>query len=174
LPVSARYLICTALLGFGLTAARAQQTASTSTNYLQTAPIYNFAGNPYAQGAPPAALLPPGALALVPQPLPLESIGPNFASHVHGFVSGGISTHGGDDLAAGVLVPLVPGRLDLAVSANTGQFGVQTYPGGGKQPTLRYNGYQATLDLHPSPDFDASVTISGTNIRGPYATGYHP
>jgi hypothetical protein len=135
---------------------------------LRTAPIYDFGASPYALGAAPLQPVASSGLVLTPQVS--GAVIPSVK--VHGFISSGISTHGGLDLAAGVMVPLVPGKLDLAVSANTGQFGGLGHPAGSKAPVVSYNGYQATLDYHPSADFDAQVSVAGTKIKGPLP--YYP
>ena len=131
--------------------------------------MYNFGANPYGTGTPPVQNTPPGTLALTPAAPSVTSAIGAYARNVHGFVSAGVSSRGGEDLAAGVEMPLVPGKLDLAVSGNTGQTGGWAHPAGTKAPDLRYNGYQASLDYHPTDDFEAEIGVSGENLRFPYS-----
>ena len=121
------------------------------------APIYNLGADPYGQIGDPGSYLSPPSVP--------------WTRGVHGYVSAGVASQGGADVAAGGMMPLVPGKLDLAVQATTGQLdtrqmGIWAYPGmnGGM---ARYNAYQATLDWHPTDHFNASLTVAGSNLRLP-------
>jgi hypothetical protein len=120
--------------------------AAMAQSALQNAPIYDFGANPYSQ----------------------TSSVPSFTARVHGFVSAGVATHGGNDLAAGVTVPLIPGQLSVSVSGDKGQVGGLAHAPGGPS-RLQYSEVNAQVNLRVNDDFSASVGVSSTNLRGPVA-----
>jgi hypothetical protein len=137
-------------------------------NSLQTAPVYNFGANPFGQNVAPVQDVTPGTLALVPA-APTSDVSA-YVRNVHGYVAAGVATGGGAGVSAGVLLPLVPSKLDLAVSGSAGQIGNLPHPPGAKS-TAPYNNYQATLNYH-GDNFDAGVSVGGG--RYPWLYPYAP
>ena len=89
----------------------------------------------------------------------------NYARSIHGYVEAGVATHNGHEFAGGVEMPLVPGKVDLAFGANTGQIGGFTpYVPGAKPGTVRYDSYYASVHLHPADNFDAYIGITGGHL----------
>jgi len=160
-----RMLVVAAMIGGG--EAWAATPASSSGTYLQTAPEYNFGSDPFAQNVAPVQNAPPGTVSMVPPPVIASAPAP----HIHGYVAAGVSTGGGAEVSAGVMAPLVPGKLDLGVEATTGTAGNLPHPWGTKPGVAHFNAYQATLNWHPTDDFQAMVAVGGVNFRGPYPYG---
>ena len=171
------YAICICLAGGGTAAAQtADGTAPQSTPTSTGAAHYNlglpmFAGNsadPYNLSGTTTATAnapPPGSTA--PAALPDSYTFDTFRQNIHGYVSAGVATHNGHEFSGGVEVPVVPGKVDLAVGADTGQVGgfAPLVPGG-KRATLTYNSYYAGVHLHPADDFDAYIGVSGGHLGG--------
>ncbi len=130
-------------------AALAQQAAGQP---FQAAPLYDLGANPYGQLGEPDVNLSGNA---------------PWTHNVHGYVEAGISSYNGKNVAAGVIMPLVPGKLNLAVQATSGQMGGLWDGAGGKPGVLRYDAYQASLDWHPTADSEAMIGIESTNFRWP-------
>ncbi len=123
---------------------------------------YNLSATTDTQTTAPAA-------ASTTPTLPDSYTFDTFRQNIHGYVSAGIATHNGDNLSGGVTMPLVPGKVDLAFGADTGQVGgFQPLTPGGKRKALTYNDYYAGVHLHPSDNFDAYITVSRTHLGLPY------
>lgn len=86
-------------------------------------------------------------------------------AHVHGYVSGGVSSRGGAYVGAGLIMPVVPGKLDLIVSGETGQTGTLPHPAGFQKINLREQDYAATLDYHPDPSWDLQIQVSQQQLK---------
>ena len=167
--IGSRACICLTGLALGSTAlAQAAAPPTGGASYLQTAPLYNFGTNPYGQSAAPAPSVPPGDISLVPPPAFSAQAVENYAKNVHGYVSAGVSSRGGDELSAGVDLPLLPeGKADLALSGRTGQTGSFPHRSGTKS-NAPYKGYDVTLHVHPTDNLDAFVSFSQTDYRSAY------
>ena len=110
---------------------------------------------------PAAGSTAPGAL---PEPYTFDT----FRQNIHGYVSAGVATHNGHEFSGGVEMPVVPGKMDLAVGANTGQIGgfAPLVPGG-KPGTIRYDSYYAAVHLHPADNIDAYIGVTGGHLGLP-------
>jgi hypothetical protein len=87
---------------------------------------------------------------------------------IHGFLTTGISTNGGNTLQGGVIVPVVPGRVDVQVSGGTGQAPVFVPNGNGwKTKTVKYTDYAAAVHVHATDNIDLTLGVTGLNARGP-------
>jgi len=117
---------------------------------------YDLSGATTTLNTAPAAT-PPSQAAL-----PDNYTFSTLAQNIHGYVQAGVATHNGHEFAGGVEMPLVPGKVDLAVGANTGQQGgFVPYAPGTKPGTLHYDSYYAAVHLHPADNFDAYIGITG-------------
>jgi hypothetical protein len=89
----------------------------------------------------------------------------NFAQSIHGYVEAGVGTQNGHNFSGGVEMPLVPGKVDLAVGASTGQQGgFVPYAPGTKPGSIHYDTYYASVHLHPADNFDAYIGITGGHV----------
>lgn len=89
----------------------------------------------------------------------------NFARSIHGYVEAGVGTQNSHEFSGGVEMPLVPGKVDLAVGASTGQQGgFIPYAPGTKPGTLHYDTYYASVHLHPADNFDAYIGVVGSRL----------
>jgi hypothetical protein len=87
---------------------------------------------------------------------------------IHGFLTTGISTNGGNTVQGGVIVPVVPGRVDVQVSGGTGQAPVFAPNGSGwKTKTVKYTDYAAAVHVHATDNVDVTVGVTGLNAHGP-------
>ena len=91
-----------------------------------------------------------------------------FSRNVHGYASAGVGTHDGHEFSGGVLIPLVPGKLELEAGGGTAQQGgLAPFRSGSKANTIRGTSYYAALHAHPSDDVDITVGFSHTDLHGP-------
>lgn len=145
----------------------ANATSSPNPRYLLTAPLQDPGSSNDLSFGPVVASSQPGIAA--PPPSPFATSFAEFAHNIHGYISAGLATHDGHEFDGGVSMPLVPGKVDLGVSAATGQLGGFPPPvAGGKSQALHYDAYQVSLHVHPSDDWDAYIGIGGGSFRGPY------
>ena len=129
------------------------------------------AGDPAGLTVAPAQNGPAGTVA-VTQDAPLQGYSfDEFRHNIQGYVSAGVSSHGGRGVEGGVLIPLVPGKAELEVGAGTGRIG-DLYPGVPrlKHATVGITDYHATLHVHPSDDLDISISYAGANLTRPQLT----
>ena len=129
------------------------------------------AGDPAGMTVAPAQNGPPGTVT-VTQEAPLQGYSfDEFRHTVQGYVSAGVSSHGGRGVEGGVLIPLVPGKVELEVGAGTGRIG-DLYPGVPrlKHATVGTTDYHATLHVHPSDDLDITISYAGANLSRPQLT----
>ncbi len=121
---------------------------------------YDLSATTTAPAAPPAANAPP----VLPDNYTFDS----FRQNIHGYVSAGVATHNGHEFSGGVEMPLVPGKVDLALGANTGQIGgfARVVPGG-KPGTLTYDSYYGAVHLHPADNIDAYIGVTGGHLGLP-------
>ncbi len=162
---------------WGQTPATQVTTAVTYPPPAPTTPHYNLGLPMFAAGADPYNL---SAATTAPAPqtpattsqsaLSNEYTFDTFRPQIHGYVSAGVATHNGHDFSGGVEMPLVPGKVDVAVGANTGQLGgfVPVVPGG-KPGTVRYDSYYASVHLHPADNVDAYIGVVGGHYSFPQA-----
>lgn len=91
-----------------------------------------------------------------------------FSRNVHGYASAGVGTHDGHGFEGGVLIPLVPGKLELEAGAGTTQQGgLPSLRRGEKASTFRGTSYYAALHAHPSDDVDVTIGFSHSDWHGP-------
>ncbi len=111
---------------------------------------------------PPA----PAGMVVMNEPPPDEyTLSP---PRIHGFLTTGISTNGGNTVQGGVIVPVVPGKVDLQVSGGTGAAPVFVPHGNGwKTKAVKYSDYSAALHVHATDDLDVTVAVTGLNAKGP-------
>jgi len=110
----------------------------------------------------------PAAGSPAPAALPDNYTFDSFRQNIHGYVSAGVATRNGHEFSGGVEVPVVPGKMDLAVGTNTGQIGgfAPLVPGG-KPGTITYNSYYAAVHLHPADNVDAYIGVTGGHLGLP-------
>ncbi len=121
--------------------------------------VYDFGNAPFSTtptDAPPLSTSTSTAQTSLTSPL---------VAHMHGYVTGGVSSRGGAYVGAGLIMPVIPGKLDLIVSAETGQTGTLPHPAGFKKINLREQDYSATLDYHPDPSWDLQLQISQQQFK---------
>ncbi len=120
---------------------------------------------------------PPGTVALTTVAPTAKYSFENMLANTHGYVSAGVSSHGGDSFEGALSIPLVPGRAELEVAAATGQDGgykIANLPG--KTPRTTYDTYSVGLALHPTDDITAYIGVSSVRLHGsglglyPYGT----
>jgi hypothetical protein len=162
-----------ALLLLGAGAARAQTPAPTppaAQHYLYTTPYAPGTGDPFDLNVAPVQNGPAGTVAVTTSAPPSDYSFAEFTRNIHGYVSTGIETHGGHDFSGGVVVPLVPGKVDLSVSGSSGQVGgFQPLVAGQKNGIAHYDAYNVLLHVHPTDNFDAYVGITGGSYKLPYS-----
>jgi len=144
---------------------------ATASNYNLGLPMFAAgSADPYNLSATTdTTATPPSAAASATATLPDSYTFDTFRQNIHGYVSAGIATHNGNNLSGGVTMPLVPGKVDLAFGADTGQVGgFQPVTPGGKHKILTYNDYYAGVHLHPADNIDAYITVSRTHLNLPY------
>ena len=152
------------------TPAAAQPGSATPTD-LSLPMFAASAGDPTSLNVAPAQNGPPGTVA-VTEAAPMQGYNfDEFRRSIQGYVSTGISSHGGRGVEAGVLIPLVPGKAELEVGGGAGQIG-DLYS---RVPRLKHakvttTDYYATLHLHPSDDLDISIGYEGANLSRPHLT----
>jgi hypothetical protein len=118
--------------------------------------------NPLSVTYPQAQPAPAGMLVLNDSAPDGYTLSP---PRIHGFLTTGISTSGGNTLQGGVIVP---GRVDVQVSGGTGQAPVFTPNGNGwKTKTVKYTDYSAAVHVRATDNIDLTVGISGLNAHGP-------
>ena len=116
---------------------------------------------------------PPGTIAMTSKAPPLAYSFDQFVRNIHGYASAGVASTGGHEFSAGVFIPLVPDRADLALGVTQGQIGdLPPVVRNGKKQTETYTAYNAGLHLHPTDDIDAYIDISGLRFKSPYPGGY--
>ncbi len=114
----------------------------------------------------------PGAQA-APVSTPVATSFDEFSRNVHGYASAGVSTHDGHEFQAGVLVPLIAGKLELEAGAGTSQQGgLGSFQPGLKPGTVRGTSYYATLHAHPSDDVDIILGVSHSDLYSGGANGW--
>jgi hypothetical protein len=158
--------------------AQTTQAAPPSSKYLLTAPLYApETTDPYALTTATLQAGSGGTSATTSAAPPPAYSFEEFARNIHGYVSAGVSTQSGHDFSGGVFVPLVPGKVDLAVSGSTGQQGgfVPLIPGN-KPGIAHYDTYNVGLYLHPTDDISAYIGVAGGSFKlpYPYASPYYP
>ena len=113
----------------------------------------------------------PGAQT-APVGSPVATSFDEFSRNVHGYASAGVGNHDGHEFQAGVLVPLIPGKLELEAGAGTSQQGgLTSFRPGAKPGTLRGTSYYAALHAHPSDDVDITVGFSHSDLYSGGANG---
>jgi hypothetical protein len=147
-------------------AVSAQSASSTSSYDLNVYPVLAGTGA-YDLNIAPKQSGPPGTVTMTSAAPPAAYSFKDMLANTHGYVSTGVSSRGGYNVEAGVSMPIVPGKADLDFGAGTGQTG--TIPGlkvNGKSPNPTYDTYYASLHIHPTDDFDATIGISGIRMKG--------
>ncbi len=159
-----RTLACLALL-VAATSAQAQPAAKpTDVNIY---PSLNPQGGLYDLNVAGTQNGPPGTVALTTAAPTAKYSFEDIIANTHGYVSAGVSSHGGHGFEGALSIPLVPGKAELEVAAGTGQDGGYKIPGfSGKTPTTTYDTYSVGLSLHPTDDITAYVGVSSVRLHG--------
>ncbi len=143
---------------------------TTTPHYNLGLPMFAAGADPYNLSSATTAPAPQVSAATSQTALSNEYTFDTFRPQIHGYVSAGVATHNGHDFSGGVEMPLVPGKVDVAVGANTGQVGgfLPVVPGG-KRTTVRYDSYYASVHLHPADNVDAYIGVVGGHLSLPQA-----
>ena len=167
-----RCLACLAVLT-ATAAAHAQAPAARPTD-VNIYPSLNTQGGLYDLNVAGTQNGPPGTVALTTvAPAPKDSFA-ELLANTHGYVSAGVSTHGGHEFAGGLSIPLVPGKAELEVAAATGQDGGYRLGAAGRTPVVTYDAYSVGLALHPTEDITAYIGVSSVRLHGAGLFPYGP
>ena len=159
-----RLLACLAFLA--ATGAAHAQTASAKPTDVNIYPSLNPQGGLYDLNVAGTQNGPPGTVALTSAAPPAKYSFEDIIANTHGYVSAGVSSHGGHGFEGGLSIPLVPGKAELEVAAATGQDGgykIANFPG--KTPTTTYDTYSVGLALHPTDDITAFIGVSSVRLH---------
>jgi len=144
-----------------------------SQHYLYTTPYAPGTSDPFDLTVAPVQNGPAGTVAVTSSAPPSDYSFADFTRNIHGYVSTGVETHGGHDFSGGVVMPLVPGKVDLSVGGSSGQVGgfAPLVPGQ-KNGIAHYDTYNVLLHVHPTDNFDAYVGVAGGSYKLPYPLAY--
>ncbi len=168
-----RLLACLAVLAVPQIACA--QTPAAKPTEVNIYPALNPQGGLYDLNVAGTQNGPPGTVALTTGAPTAKYSFEDVLANTHGFVSAGVSSHGGHAFEGGLSIPLVPGKAELEVSATTGQDGGYKVAGlPGKTPTTTYDAYSVGLNLHPTDDISAYIGVSSVRLHSAGFSPYGP